>query len=303
MQARLALISIREEDWERAERELAEVRADNPTAKGRLGGRDGVLAELLAGLLKQARQEPGRTDVQEVSISKGPCELLWSQPLENKHLSISPVVVDDMLIYQDATSVRALKLADGEQVFQAKGKVFRSPGSSPSQSPSSSTESLGQPHFALTANDRFLFGVTTVPIGLRRKPNGSNVQSTLWSLDLQRDGALALDQPSEEAGVAFVGAPVAVGMQLFVPIRSHDQSARAGIACYDLSTANAVGNAGFVRPTPQRPAGPTRSPATCSPTTQEFSTPTPTWVRSPPCEQMTATFCGCELTNAISRTR
>ena len=236
LQARLTLISIREEDWERAESELAELRADNPTAMGRLGGRDGVLAELLAGLLKQARQEPRRVDAQEVPIPKGACELLWSQPLENEKLTISPLVVDDRLIYQDATSVRSLKLADGEQVFQAKGKVFRSPGLSPASLASSSTESLGQPHFTLTANDRFLFGVTTVPLGLRRKSNGSNAQSRLWSLDLQRDGALALDQPSEEAGVAFVGAPVAAGMQLFVPIRSHDQTARVGIACYDLST-------------------------------------------------------------------
>ena len=243
IQARLALVSVREGDWERADRELAELRESSPGSTGWLGGREGVLVEEVAGLLKQARQRPDmgaeegwrtfaassqRTSLLPRLSPKGPYELIWSLPIENEQLSIFPVVVNDLIIYQDATSVRAYQLPDGEQVFNTAGKVFHSP--------IFPAKWIGQSWHTLTANNRYVFGVTTSPLGSQRKSKGSDRQSTLWSLDLQRDGAIALHQSSEDADVAFVGSPIVEGTQVYVPIRSHDQTARIGIACYDLST-------------------------------------------------------------------
>ena len=243
VQARLVLVSLREGDWQRAESELAALRANDLAATGKLGGREVVLAEHLTSLLKQARQWPAspaatgwrtfaansqRTNARIAPPATDSYGLLWSQPLANEQLAIFPVVVNGLLVYQDATSVHTLRLIDGEKKFRTQGGVFRSPSLPAAQ--------LGQLRHTLTATDRFLFGVTTATLGLRGKSKGTDVQSTLWSLDLRRDGALTLRQTSEDANVAFVGAPVVEGTRIFVPIRSNDQTARAGIACYDLST-------------------------------------------------------------------
>ena len=88
---------------------------------------------------------------------------------------------------------------------------------------------LGQPWHSLTANDHYVFGVTTSPLGLQGKSKEVNVLSSLWSLDLRRDGALAMHRPSKDANVTFVGAPIVQGTRLYVPVRSNDQTARAGI--------------------------------------------------------------------------
>ncbi len=240
VQARLVLVSVRESNWKRAEHELVQLRERFSTATGQISGREGVLVEELSGLLKQARQGRALGTTSDwrtygansqrtnPAPQKGAYQLIWSQPIENEQRSIFPVIANDLVIYQDSKSIRALRFSDGEQVFLAEGKVFHSPNLS--------SVSLGQPHHTLTANKHFVFGVTTSLLGPRRKLNGANAPSTLWSLDLQRDGAIALLQPSDEANVAFVGAPVRKGTQIYVPIRSHDPMARIGIACYDLST-------------------------------------------------------------------
>ncbi|NOZ41080.1 MAG: PQQ-like beta-propeller repeat protein, partial [Planctomycetes bacterium] len=241
--ARLVLVAVREGDWERAERELAKLRENFPTATGRIGESEGVLVDLLASLLKQARRWPElvaptdwrtfaansqRTNASAAPAPKGLYELVWSQPIANEQLSVFPVVINDLVVFQDAISVRALRLNDGERVFTAQGDVFRSPVTSP--------EWQGQLRHTLTATDRYLFGVTMSPLGVRHKSEGDERNSVLWSLDLERDGAIAFHRPSEDASIGFVGAPVVKGTRLFVPIRSHEQTARAGIACYDTST-------------------------------------------------------------------
>ncbi len=243
VKARLVLVALREGDWERAERELTELREDFPTVTGRLGGSEVVLVAHLSSLLKQARRWPvlvrptgwrtfaadsQRTNAHAAPTAIGPYELVWSTSIANEQLSIFPVVVNDLVVFQDATSVRAFRLTDGEPAFTAQGDVFRSPAVR--------SEWLGQPRYTLTATDRFLFGVTTTPLGQWRKSEGGDRKSVLWSLDLERDGAIALHRVSEDASVGFVGAPVVAGTRVFVPISSHNQTARAGIACYDLST-------------------------------------------------------------------
>ena len=241
--SRLILVSIRAGDWQRAEGDLTELRQVFPDARGRLGGRDVEYAEYLAKLLQQARQRSitassnqwptfagnlQRTNASRTPPSIGPYELMWSQPLANEQLSVFPIVASGLVIYQDEASVQARQLADGQQEFRVEGNAFRS-----SARPS---RQLGRPSFSLAATDRFIYGVTNASLGPRNDSESTDAKSSFWSLDLHRDGAVGLIRTSEEPGVAFVGAPVVEGSQVFVPIRSNDQTARAGVACYDLGT-------------------------------------------------------------------
>jgi len=247
VQARLVLVSLREGDWHRAERELAQLRESYPASTGRLGGRQVVLPDHLAVLLKKARRwpplpmpidwptfaaSPQRTNVHDSSAAQGPYELLWSQPLRNEQLSVFPIVINGLVVYQDDTTVRAQHLIDGQPAFTAKGGAF--------ESPDMSTDWFGQPWYTLTANSNHVFGITAAPLGQGRKSSGADETSACWCIDLQREGALAFRLPSGNRGVAFVGAPLVVENRLLIACRGNGQTARAGIACYDLDTLEPV---------------------------------------------------------------
>lgn len=241
--ARLVLVSIRESNWQRAERELSEFVEAFPGARGRLGGRDVNLAEHLADLLKQARRwperpsptdwktfalSPQRTNTLTVSRPQSAYELLWSKPIANEELSIFPIVIGDRVVYQDDSSVHALRLADGKELFTAAADTFRSPATQQGW--------LGRPLHTLTASGNLVFGTTTTAIGNRRRSGGSAQKSVCWCLNLEREGALEFQLAGDDPSIAFAGAPLIVGNQILVAIRSNDQTARAGVACYDLDT-------------------------------------------------------------------
>jgi len=227
IRSRLALVSIREGNWDRAEKELVRLQQLNPSAKGRLGGRKVVLLEHLQSLLQQAREQSTFAEHEsywQADFSDEDLQLLWTKSIENDDLSIQPLVVNDLVVYQDATAVRACKVADGEAAFVAESDVFHSPGLSKGN--------VGRQQFALTAAYHQVFGITTSPLG----PRPRDAVSVCWSIDLQRDGALQLRLASEGANIAFVGAPLVVGNRLILACRMNDQAARAGVACYDLDT-------------------------------------------------------------------
>ena len=58
--ARLALVSIRAHQFTRARIEIDQLRGTYPTARGMLGGKEGIYAQRLAQLLEEARHEPPR---------------------------------------------------------------------------------------------------------------------------------------------------------------------------------------------------------------------------------------------------
>ena len=245
VQARLTLVSIRQGDWHRAEQELSQLKENYPTAKGRLAGRDRPLAEYLSTLLQQARKwpqqaknyktstfatNPQRTNAPNATDLNGSYKLLWSRPLAANRLSIFPIVVDDLVVYQDNNAVHALNLANGELAFTAKGAHFKSPNLQPNH--------LGQPRHTLTASNHQAVGTTPALLGPRRNTNGTNTKSKsiCWSINTRRDGALDFRLPSENSNITFAGAPLIVKNQFYLAIRSNDQTARAGIACYDLNS-------------------------------------------------------------------
>lgn len=239
--ARLALVAIREGDWRSATAAIKQLQADFPKAAGRLGGRDVVYADHLTKLLAQAKQWPPQPNSTEWRTFAGNSrrdgalsaraktsswQQVWSKPIANKHLSIFPIAVNDLVVYQDQTAVHALKLSDGSRVFRIEGEIF--------QSPEIPTEWHGRPKHTLSATNRYVYGATTSPLGPYFASKITKKQSTLWSLDLERDGAVELHLQSQDQSVAFAGAPIVDGTRVFVPIRSNNQTARMGVACYDL---------------------------------------------------------------------
>lgn len=243
VQARLALVAIREGNWQLAEELTEAFGREHPQATDRLGGRQVILAEQLQTVLDQARQWPGQTRREQWTTYAGSLqragnslvesrassyELLWSKPLDNPQLSISPIVVDDLVVFQDASSVQAKQLADGRDAFAPAGELFQSRSGEKNQS--------GRFFHTLNATRRFVYGVTTVPIGPRQRRQNNPLKSHLWSLDLQRDGALAMSVTCDVANATFTGAPVIVDSRAYVTIQATEYSARIGIDCYDIST-------------------------------------------------------------------
>ena len=201
MLARLALVSIREENWHRAEQELTELREAFPSGAGWFGGREQVVyAEYVARLLKQARLAESlraqtawhtfgatttRANVIGVSEQLESFEMLWSTPVENGDLALHPSITNGLVVFQDESAVHARKLSDGELVFSAEGAIF--------QTAESGRYTAGRRYHTLTAADDCIYGVTLAPLGAGDKRSASDSLSRVWCLDLQRDGALSFE--------------------------------------------------------------------------------------------------------------
>lgn len=236
VRARLALVSIREADFARAELEIAWLAALHPKAQGRLGGRKVVYAQRLAELLTESRAQT----VAAAAVSQTPpsYEKLWSHALagadrqKRRQPTIYPIAVGDWLVYQDASSVHTLRLSTGQPAFAAKKVAFAANVADQAEA----TGLLIQPRYALTASDGRVFGTTVVP---GRPPSGADKKraaTTLWGIDLQREGALCFRQPSDDVLTALVATPVVEDSHLCVASRSRGLTGRIGLACYDLGS-------------------------------------------------------------------
>ncbi|MCH8840421.1 MAG: PQQ-binding-like beta-propeller repeat protein [Planctomycetes bacterium] len=231
LEARLALVSIRAGQWERAAGQLVRFTSSHPDARGRLAGRNVVYAAQLAQLLKQARQWPTPGPQRDWPTAGGgfarthaartdarlELQPLWSHAFaaaEKNEPSVFPIVAGELVVYQDAAGVHALHLATGQQAFHSDSATFRSP------------RSPRTPRFTLTAHENQVFGTES--------------SGALWAVDLDRDGALSFRGRPGDSDAVFSGAPVVDGTHLLLETRTSDRSARAGIACFDLATGKPV---------------------------------------------------------------
>jgi len=237
LRARLVLISIREGDQQRAERELRQMIADYPDARGQLGGRSVVYAEYLATLLQQSRQWPPRALPKEwptfagnsarTAAISGPAtsafQQKWSIPLgllvrqelleKSSALTTFPILVGKLVFYRNTSGISGLDLETGERKIDASNTIFRYPST-------------------FAAAGEHLFGVTN----LQTTAESVSVSGSLWGIDLNRDAAFAFRQEAEPPGTIFAGAPVVDDSQLVVELRSEGRTTRAGIAGHDLIT-------------------------------------------------------------------
>ena len=247
--ARLVLVSIYEGDLGRAQDELELFAQSHSNARGWFGGHDVVYSEALAEMIEKAEFWPRQVESTDWLTFAGmpsranrrlqavPATFskLWSHPLvtESKEQpSVFPIVIGELLIYQDGFQVEALRLDSGSQVFSSLDTAY--------QSPQPASDWLGELRYLLTGNGERVFGTTTAPLSSRRFDNRSRYASALWGLDLKREGALSFRWRTGIDNTSFVGAPIVIGDRLWVALQAGERTMRSGIACYDLATREQV---------------------------------------------------------------
>lgn len=242
VRARLVLCSILEGDRTRAARDLAAVSALHPEASGALGGRTGMLAEILGQLLAESSQwvQAGNAESQAALMSP-----LWSRMLpgsiskvghESNELSLitpapvlSPEVWKDTVVVANPSRVRALSLSTGESRWPAgpdDDGALASTDASAEQTASSSkggAESCGH--------------VAGAHYYARLESTGL---SELVCLDLEAEGRtawrVASDQLRELPRSRFSGSPLVDDGKLFITLRRSEPQMEVGLACLDAAT-------------------------------------------------------------------
>ncbi len=280
VRARLALVSIRAGESERAALELDAFRRWHPDATGRLGGQDGPLAAALERLLVSAKEwpvpQPDRNwptfaGAQSRSPNAAPigplAKTAWVNPIslapmqvarphvatplkENQEtqvreseraLSCFPVVFNGLLLYADATTVRAVSLATGELAITPDGKLFHveaTAGDANAAMMQSQFVAAGVPRFTLTVVDGVAYArMGQIPTS-RLQMGPSPVGERLVGIDLKRDGLLAFQVPPDDEQWSFDGAPVGDGRRVYIAMRHGDVTPHAYVACFDAATSN-----------------------------------------------------------------
>ena len=268
--ARLTLVSILQGNHARAAVELELLARLWPTARGRIAGRDGNYAELLADLLADSRSWPDPTAAAEWTTFGGNAsrvqrarrgvdislEPLWQIDLQRYAaegeffgqdgrrvaesaaglLSFHPLVINQMVVLQTGVAERdfvAYRLDTGERLFGA------TPDGESGAALPRAERIVGVPRFTTTAIGNTLYARAGSPItGDRRRDESSKLRpSKLVAIDLSLEGKLVLDL--ELAGSAwgpdwsFDGVPVSDGPFLYTVVRKRGTArAEAHVACF-----------------------------------------------------------------------
>jgi hypothetical protein len=204
VRARLALVSIREGDIDRAQREVDQIARLHSDAAGRLAGCEGNYAALLADEIQKARQRAplGIAKPPERFLIDAVFEQMWTvatspEPgtdVDGRPVNGFPVVVADRVLFQEAAGVHALSLANGVDERAKDSLLFES------------ARGVSSPiAWALAAEQGRVFAVVpSVTSGGNRE-----AQSRLIGLDVVRDGALIFQQtPSSDAAIFLAPAVV-----------------------------------------------------------------------------------------------
>ena len=249
VQARLALVSIRDGDFSRAEREIAAFAARFADATGRLGGREVNYAARLGELLSQARARPNRsgaggtwptlqgnsqrTNVSSVAVPRAAeYEQTWSLAITppSETLEIGelpgtyPVVADGFALFQDAAGIHAAPLVGDQETHTAR------------RLHAASSSDLRSGGLTMTVDNHKAFAV----VAGKAERNGKAPSSQLLALDLSRDGALVFRLSPEQEGAVFLGPPVVKGSRVLVGELATAQGMKASVLCYDLWAGTVV---------------------------------------------------------------
>lgn len=279
--ARLVLVSVLEGSTDRADTELNEsLFGEKPgfaarfaEATGRLGGRRGKYAELLARFLSDARDwrnPPGSADwptfagaasrnhvaARAVSVAGKAWEIPLPEvssasalinPRFNLHrvaernhefLSYHPVVIGDLVVVQ-----RRRPNEDGDKMIDEllvynlhTGKPAwgtDKPVYSYEMDRLANAPSLGVPRFTLGVHKHLLFARVGPPITNLTTVNFPLPQTTLLCLDLEAQGKL-MWEIHQRRDFSFDGVPVTDGERVYVALRRRGPRPEAHVACYDI---------------------------------------------------------------------
>lgn len=272
VRARLALVSVREGNLDRAKFELDLLRRRHADATGRLGGKSQQLSAALQGLIEGAATWP---PVAATENSSGPppreFTAAWEAPVSyvpsttevrrtfddagqapvmptDLPLRYHPVVADGVVLYSGSRTVRAVKLATGRPAITENGLLYRSDILELNSSRRSGPPGFfvgggvvaGEVHYTLTVAGGIAYGRigSVVTSRLMQDNVGITLPSdqALVGLDLGREGLLAFKAEPEDGTWSFEGPPECDGQSLYVAMRHSDVKPRAVVACYDLAS-------------------------------------------------------------------
>lgn len=269
--ARLVLVSIVERSEKRAEMDFKSFRDEFPRARGRLGGREGVLVELLDALRADMPSWPREGLRQDWPTFAGAATrngiaaaavdvagLRWkislptltlheaaSQPRpvaegRDEPLSYFPVVAGNLLLVNTGRDIRAYNLQTGLAAWGTDPVIYRG-SEQESDGFSIAQPALGTPRFTLTVSGHLLFARLGDPVTghVRDSPVLRTTNSYLVCLDLARQGSLLWDSrryfPLDDKW-AFDGSPISDGDRVYVALRKSEWQPQAHVACLDART-------------------------------------------------------------------
>jgi tetratricopeptide (TPR) repeat protein len=279
IRARLILVSILEGSLERARGELRAYERLHPGAEGRLAGRQVKYADALTALMASAERwpQPARCDDWETFAGTAernavsprnfdPGPLAWTpisfgEPLSadlsnsrvyslrrvgedaQRLLSYHPLVVGDLILFSDQSSIFAFSAKTGAPAWPRQDPKRPSGEILADDTPAMigrTNGRLGVPRFTMTAHRGKLYArmgpqVTTRPLEML----DGRASGYLVCLDLEAEGRLvwklSLDKVDDEKW-SFEGSPVVQGPDLYVAMRKSDVRPQAHVACFDVET-------------------------------------------------------------------
>ena len=289
VRARLVLVSILEGARSRAQFDLELLRRLHPEARGQWAGREVNYAEELTRMLTASRDWLALPPVRQWTTFAGSAARtastapaarpggpaweapigLWpaiasdasmaeslghgaSRPAEDPHwlLPYHPLVVDDLLLVNNLSEIKAFDLQTGKPAWGQEEGVFFRDGRPAFSTSRTSRSRLGVPRFTMTAADGKLFARMGEPVTSWPPEPPQTMQSGyLVCLDLQAQGQLlwkadAGGDPSEpQAGGAlwaFEGSPVVADGRVYIGMRRSDVRPQAYLACFDAQTGRRI---------------------------------------------------------------
>lgn len=270
--ARLALVSILDNDRVQAERVLLLLRQEFAQAEGRLAGQQANYVEILGTLLSESAQWknsppttewrtfagsstrekplPSLSDVGalrwRIQLPKSPAADFGYPPrrvAEDKDnlLSYHPVISGDLLLVNTQHEIRAYNLRTGEPAWGDSAVIYKddSDDAARQRSPRSS---LGAARFTLTVDNHRLYARMGSPVTCSSGDMslGPRSQGYLVCLDLSREGALLWQVKPPSEAWAFEGSPVADGSRLYVGLRRSDVRPQAHVCALDAQTGHVI---------------------------------------------------------------
>ncbi len=277
LRARLALVSIRAGEFDRAALEIDVLNHFHPNAVGRLGGQEGLYAPALEKLLATARSWPaeprdpnwptfaGAPTRSPHAVQLGPvtgpawkkavdlvAPLVFASPQSkeeaaSRHLNCFPVVVDGIVLFCDATQIHAVDLATGQPAFTKDGVLYRDEAlDNDTPKPPGNFRSFrsafgeGVPRYSMTVAGGIAYARLGQAATTRLDPRDAPPGDRLIGLDLTRDGLMAFRARPDDGRWAFDGVPLSDGHHAYVAMRRGDVTPHAYVACFDNASGRNV---------------------------------------------------------------
>lgn len=276
VRARLALVSIREGNFDRARLELEVLRRMHPGAVGRLAGQEGRYNVSLGRLLAAARDWPAVAQADDwptfaggasragIAAALGPIAgPAWEGPIQlvqekrelfgaafgdgNARLeprqaqrvpACFPIVANGLVYYANEDQVLAAELASGRPAVTPGGNIYGPfVASAKEKRKTASAASLdGVPRSTLTLADHVLFARIGTPETYSINPDRAAPTARLVGLDVAREGLLQFSAQPDDERWSFDGVPVSDGRRVYVAMTRSDVNPHFHVACFDAAS-------------------------------------------------------------------